>query len=80
MGFIDFKIFESLEKLIELIKNSPENNFAGRYASLLLYAKNQFSMFLENNEYKFNEDKETLSELDEIVALLKGQNDEFWST
>ncbi len=76
---IDFKIYECLEKLIDLIKNSSDN-IKGRYASLLLYANNQFSMFLENNEYKFNEDKETLAELDEIVALLKGQSSDFWSS
>ncbi len=75
---IDFRIYESLEKLTELVKNSA-NEMKGRYASLLLYAENQFSMFLENNEYKFNEDKETLAELDEIVALLKGQSQEFWN-
>lgn len=75
---IDFKIYESLEKLIELVKNSIDGSIKGRYASLLLFANNQFSMFLENNEYKFNEDKETLGELDEIVALLKGQSPDFW--
>ena len=76
---IDFKIYEGLEKLIELVKISS-SDLKGRYAGLLLYADNQFSMFLENNEYKFNEDKETLAELDEIVALLKGQGSDFWQT
>ena len=75
---IDFKIYECLEKLIYLFKKSSNETLKGRYASLLLYANNQFSMFLENNEYKFNEDKDTLAELDEVVALLKGQNSDFW--
>jgi len=74
----DFKVYECLDKLIELSKNKAESVFAGRYAQLLLKAKSKITLISENSEYTFDEDRVILSELEEIYHLLLSQSNDFW--
>lgn len=77
-ALFDFKVYDCIEKLIELIKteDSPLN---GRYAQLLLKSKAKISMFAENNQYTFDEDKTVVGELNEINRLLCTEDDNFWN-
>jgi len=74
----DFKVFECIDKLINLAKINQEDNFSGKYAQLLLKAKSKISLFFENNQYTFDEEKHVLSELEEIHHLLTSQSQDFW--
>ena len=78
-ALFDFKVYDCIEKLIELIKteDSPLN---GRYAQLLLKANSRISMFVENNQYTFDEEKIVIEELNEVNRLLNAENENFWKT
>lgn len=84
MGVIlDFKIYESIEALIKLAKNYPKNqedSLCGKYAQILIKTKQKIAMFIENNQYTYDEEKDILSELDEIYHLLMYEEDNFWNT
>ncbi len=75
---LDFKIFECLEKLINLAKENQKENLSGRYSQILLRAKQKISMFVENSQYTFDEEKDILTELDEIYHLLSYEDEDFW--
>ena len=63
----DFELFEVLEKLI--------NNHEDSKASIvLLNAKDKFDTLTENDEYLFDEDKDTKNEIQDIKKLLKNVN------
>lgn len=70
----DFQLFEVLEKLIELQKS--ERN--GKLAVVLLNAKAKFDQLTENDEYIFDEEKNTKNEIYEIKQLLNSQIPLFW--
>ena len=71
----NFQLFEVLEKLITLQaeEKSPKS------AVVLLNAKLKFDQLTENNEYLFDEDKNTKNEVSEIKNLLNFQQECFWS-
>lgn len=72
----DFEIQNCLKILLSKVKeNSP---LKGQYAQLLLKAKNKFDLYYQNNEYKFDEDKNTVDEIKNIYELLKSYPEEFW--
>jgi|GEM_PF-426991 len=75
---LDFKVFECLQKLIMLAKEKRQSALAGRYAQILLKAKQKFNMFVANSQYTYDEEKDILTELDEIYHLLNYENEEFW--
>lgn len=75
---LDFKIFECLEKLISLAKEKRQGNLAGRYAQILLKAKEKITLFIENSQYTYDEEKDILAELDEIYHLLNYEDEAFW--
>ncbi|MDD3593396.1 MAG: hypothetical protein PHX18_02095 [Candidatus Gastranaerophilales bacterium] len=75
---IDFKIYESIGALIDIINAHPEKDLISRYAVLLLKTKYLFQMFYENDIYKFNETQETLKELEEIFGYLSSLDNAFW--
>lgn len=58
-----FQLYEVFEKLI-FSEPSPRN------AIVLLNAKNKFNQLTENDEYLFDEDKQTKDEVNEIKKLL----------
>lgn len=77
---LDFKIYECLDKLIELSKETRVDDLAGRYAQILLKAKQKIEMFMNNSQYTYDEEKDILAELDEIHHLLLYENEDYWST
>ena len=79
MGVIlDFKIFECIESLINLANKDSEDSLAGKYAQLLIKTRQKFSMFIENSQYTYDEEKDILAELDEIYHLLIYEEENFW--
>ena len=70
----DFQLFEVLEKLIQE-SNDQKNS---KFAVVLLNAKDKFEQLTENDEYIFDEDKNTKAEVYEIKNLLNAQNEDFW--
>lgn len=70
----DFQLFETLEKLMSL-QNIEKS---GKIATVLLNAKLRFEQLTENDEYIFDEDKNTKEEVFEIKNLLNSQSKEFW--
>ena len=79
MGVIlDFKIFECIESLVNLANKDSEDSLAGKYAQLLIKTRQKFSMFIENSQYTYDEEKDILAELDEIYHLLIYEEENFW--
>jgi len=64
-----FNLYEIFEKLIFSEPNSKN-------AVLLLYAKNKFNQLTENDEYLFDEDKNTKEEVNFIKTLLNDNTDD----
>lgn len=71
-----FELYEVFEYLINVNKSQNENS--GKIAEILLNALIKFNMFCDNQEYIFDEDKNTKNEIFEVAALLQNQTDEFW--
>lgn len=71
----DFQLFEVFQKLINLQKVSQDS----KVALLLLNARDKFDQLTENDEYIFDEDKNTKNEVFEIKKFLNFQTDEFWA-
>jgi len=67
----DFQLYEIFEKFINGEK-------ASNIAVVLLNAKLKLEQLTENNEYIFDEDKDTKNEVMEIKKLLNFQNNDFW--
>lgn len=72
-----FELYEVINFLINENKNN--NEYSGKISEILLSAYLKFSMFAENQEYIFDEDKETKREVASIWKLLQAQNTEFWT-
>ncbi|OGI00055.1 MAG: hypothetical protein A2Y25_09105 [Candidatus Melainabacteria bacterium GWF2_37_15] len=75
---LDFKIYECMDKLVNLSKNDNNADLAGRYAQILLKAKQKFNMFINNSQYTYDEENDIMAELDEIYHLLMYENEKFW--
>ena len=63
----DFELFEVFEKLINNYDDS-------KYAIVILNAQEKFEILTENDEYLFDEDKNTKNEIQNIKKLLKSVN------
>ena len=72
-----FELYEIFQNLIEL--NKQKNDYSSLISAVLLAALSKFNMFCENQEYIFDEDKETKQEISAINELLNAQNQEFWN-
>ena len=70
-----FELYEIIEQFI----NKPESNDKGVIAKILLKAYSKFKLFVENQEYIFDETKETKQEINAIFNLLQAQNKDFWA-
>lgn len=70
-----FELFEVLSYLIEFNKQNKNS----QAAIVLLEAKAKFEMLVNNDEYTFDEDKNTKQEIAEIHELLQKQQDYFWN-
>ena len=71
-----FELYEILERFINI--NKIENEEKGKIAKILLKAYSKFKLFVENQEYIFDETKETKQEINAIFNLLQAQNKDFW--
>ncbi|MFH0702552.1 MAG: hypothetical protein V2B14_03315 [bacterium] len=76
---LNFKIYETVENLIELAKKNSQSPLAGKYAQLLLKTKAKITLFIENSLYTFDEEKHVLNELEEIHHLLLSEDENFWN-
>lgn len=63
----DFELFEVFEKLINNCDDS-------KFAVVILNAQEKFEILTENDEYLFDEDKDTKNEIQDIKKLLKSVN------
>ena len=70
-----FELFEVLEYLITY--NTQNKN--PQASVVLLKALSKFEMLTENDEYTFDEDKNTKQEIQEIYNLLSKQQEYFWN-
>lgn len=71
-----FELYEIIEYLLKINTEDSEN--ASLIAEILLTALSKFTMFCENQEYIFDEDKDTKQEITSILNLLKSPSKEFW--
>lgn len=72
-----FELYEVLDLLININKKS--NDYSSKIAEILLTALYKFRLFCENQEYIFDEDKDTKYEISSVLKLLQGQGMEFWN-
>ena len=70
-----FELFEVLEYLITY--NTQNKN--PQASVVLLKALSKFEMLTENDEYTFDEDKNTKQEVQDIYNLLNKQQEYFWN-
>ena len=70
--------FELYEVLAYLIKFN-ESNKNSQAAVVLLKSLSKFDTLANNEEYTFDEDKNTKEEINEIYNLLKRQKEYFWN-
>lgn len=70
-----FELYEVLEFLISY--NAKNKN--PQAAVILLKALSKFEMLAQNDEYTFDEDKNTKQEVNDIYNLLKKQQEYFWN-
>ena len=71
-----FELYNLMNYLIT--ENKQKNEFAGKISAVLLNAYSKFKLFSENQEYIFDEDKETKAEIAAVWKLLSSQNAKFW--
>ncbi len=70
--------FEMFDVLSYLISYNAQNKNP-QAAVVLLKALSKFEMLNENDEYTFDEDKNTKQEISEIYDILKKQQEYFWN-
>lgn len=71
-----FEMYDILNELINI--NKEENHYKSKISQILLKALLKFEMICKNDEYIFDEDKNTKQELQAILELLEGQSEVFW--
>lgn len=69
-----FELYDMLGYLIRTNKRQK----SGLVAVVLLKALLKFETICENDEYTYDEDKNTKAELAQILSLLKDESEEFW--
>ena len=69
-----FELFDILKNLVST--NKKEKN--ALVSVVLLKALLKFETICENDEYTYDEDKNTKSELRQILSLLKEESEDFW--
>ena len=72
-----FELYKISDKLINW--NSAENTLSKETALVLLTMLSKFKLLLSNDEYLFDEDKNTKQETLKIFELLDKQPSDFWS-
>lgn len=72
-----YRFYECIEALLKL-SEGEYNHFTGKYAQILLRAKNKFDLLKNNDQYTFDETKEIKEEIEHINNMLKLRDDTFW--
>lgn len=75
-ALFSFEVKACIETLFDLLQEVGP--FQNKYSQLLLKAKNRIELYNNNDEYKYDEDKNTLQELAEICAILNSYPESFW--
>lgn len=71
----DFDLYD----VIGILSENTDEKYASQIAVVLLKAKSKIEMICSNDEYTFDEDKNTKQELKEIQGLLNSFGEKFWS-
>lgn len=71
-----FELYDILNELINI--NKEENHYKSKISQILLKSLLKFQMICKNDEYIFDEDKNTKQELMATLELLEKQTDAFW--
>lgn len=74
---INIRLYDILEQLIK--ESSEDMKNSGIIALIILSAYAKFTMFTENGEYIFDEDKNTKNEISSVYNLLKAQSEDFYN-
>ncbi len=69
--------FELFDVINYLVSNNDKNS--GKIAEILLKTFSKFQMFCENQEYIFDENKDTKHEVNSILRLLQSKGNDFWN-
>jgi hypothetical protein len=72
----NFEVKACIQTLLEDLQQGSD--LSSKYSQLLLKAKNRIELFHANDEYKYDEDKNTLTELEDIYNLLNSYPESFW--
>jgi HEAT repeat protein len=73
-----YNFYECIESLLKLAEYESDNYLAGKYAQILLRARLKFDTLVNNEQYTFDEEKETLEEIKHINNILKLRDKTFW--
>ena len=71
--------FYEIYDVLEILIKEQRNNNHSHVAQVLLRTLDKFTTFITNDEYLFDEDKNTKEEIKAIYDLLNSQSKEFWN-
>lgn len=71
--------FYEIYDVLEILIKEQRNNNHSHVAQVLLRTLDKFTTFITNDEYLFDEDKNTKEEIRAIHDLLNSQSKEFWN-
>lgn len=72
-----YDFYECIDKLLKLAEEGS-SIYTSKYAQILLRARYKFDMIINNDQYTFDENKETLEELKHIHNILTLRDNIFW--
>ena len=73
-----YRFYECIDSLLKLAE-SEYTSFSGKYAQILLKAKNKFNLLDGNEQYLFDENNETKDEIKHINNILNLRDETFWA-
>lgn len=74
---IVYDMYKCIDTLLKLAETN-NSNLSGKYAQILLRAKFKFDLLANNDQYNFDEDKDTKDELSHINNILILRDETFW--
>ncbi len=72
-----FEIYDFIELLINY--NKKQNDFSSLISEILLKSYLKFKLFMENEEYVFDESNDVKHEIKAVYNLLTAQSSQFWT-
>lgn len=76
-NLITYDFYECIDSLLKLAEGN-HSIFSGKYAQILLRAKAKFDILINNEQYTFDESKETKEEIKHINNILTLRDETFW--